>query len=150
MRQVRADLLIDANLLERVNEYAHRAGITPDEVFSHSAEVLLDAIERMTPIEREHLQMHALCDASGYSDYRVFASGRDACIGRFAFTVAILADMTPDGYSDRWCYPTIEQARSALEAWSGEHDTEPQGWHRHPTSGRRRPDGDAAREYIAV
>lgn len=27
-------------------------------------------------------------------------------------------------------------------------DGEPQGWFRHPVSGRRRPNGDASKEYV--
>jgi hypothetical protein len=34
----------------------------------------------------------------------------------------------------------------ALREWDG--NGEPDGWMRHPDSGRRRPDGDAAREYV--
>jgi hypothetical protein len=36
-------------------------------------------------------------------------------------------------------------AVAALIAWDGKG--EPEGWFRHPMSGRRRPDGDASREY---
>ena len=34
----------------------------------------------------------------------------------------------------------------ALALWDG--TGEPEGWMRHPTSGRRRPDGDKTKEYI--
>lgn len=149
MNRVRADLLIDSALFKRVTEYAHRAGLTPDEVFAQSAEALLLHIDCFTPSELDHLRMQAQCAALGYTDYRAFPSGRDACIARFAFTVAILADMLPEGYGERWCYANITQARAALAEWDGADDTEPQGWHRHPATGRRRPDGDASREHIA-
>lgn len=59
------------------------------------------------------------------------------------FTAAIVT--TPVGqtltYNDRWCYETIEAALSAAAAWSGEPGTEPDGWHRHPATGRRRHNG---------
>ena len=35
---------------------------------------------------------------------------------------------------------------TALAAWNG--SGEPDGWFRNPTDGRRRPDGDPAREYV--
>jgi hypothetical protein len=59
---------------------------------------------------------------------------------RFLFTWAILADVTTWGYGERWCYHDRASAQTALDAWDGEG--EPNGWHRHLPSGRRRdPDG---------
>jgi hypothetical protein len=52
------------------------------------------------------------------------------------------------GYADRWCYATRELAQKALDEWTGQD--EPSGWHRHPATGRRRENGDPAREYIAM
>lgn len=149
MNQVRANLEIDSALLAQAREYADNAGLTLDEVISDAVAGHLLSARVHASLGSAADSMRAVCEASGYTDYTPYPSGRDACLARFGFTVAILADMTPDGHGDRWCYDTIEQARAALEAWNGEHDTEPQGWHRHPTTGRRRPDGDAAREYIA-
>jgi hypothetical protein len=88
------------------------------------------------------------CAQNGYTDYKRFANGRDAAINRFLFTFAILADLTRWGYGDRWCFASYDKARAALAAWNGEEGTEPQGWHRHPDTCRRRPDGDATKEYI--
>jgi hypothetical protein len=77
----------------------------------------------------------------------MFASGRDAAIVPLLFTHAILADLTEWGYGERWCYRTYADALRALAAWNG--NGEPQGWHRHPDTGRRRTEGDPAPEYIA-
>lgn len=54
------------------------------------------------------------------------------------------------GYFDRWCYADEALARSALAAFPLHPGSgyEPSGWHRHPPSGRRRVDGDPAREYV--
>lgn len=50
---------------------------------------------------------------------------------------------------DRWCYNSVEDAAQAALRWDGNWPlTEPDGWHRHPFSGRRRPDGDPAQEYV--
>ena len=65
-----------------------------------------------------------------------FENGRNAAIMPFMFTWAIIADLTRTGYEDRWCYETLQDAIAALSEWNGEG--EPEGWHRHPTSGRRR------------
>lgn len=84
----------------------------------------------------------------GYAYPKVLPNGLIACVNRFLFTDAIIlvnpaaADF---GYEDRWCYEH-GKALPALLAWSG--DKEPEGWHRHPLTGRRRPHGDASKEYI--
>lgn len=54
------------------------------------------------------------------------------------------------GYADRWCFATRGLALDAIEAWpvEGWEKHEPAGWHRHPNTGRRRPDGDPSAEYI--
>ena len=53
-------------------------------------------------------------------------------------------------YLDRWCYPDQASAEAALHAFPLRADgtCEPEGWTRHPATGRRRPEGDADREYI--
>jgi hypothetical protein len=48
------------------------------------------------------------------------------------------------GYEDRWCYTDFPDALQGFQNWDGAPKTEPDGWHRHPTTGRRRerqPDG---------
>lgn len=40
-------------------------------------------------------------------------------------------------------------ALAALRSWDPVADSEPTGWHRHPKTGRRRENGNPAREYIA-
>ena len=54
------------------------------------------------------------------------------------------------GYIDRWCFATRELAHNAVADWPvpSPEGYEPEGWHRHPCSGRRRPDADPSREYI--
>lgn len=102
---------------------------------------------------------------SGYrprwlDDYEEFAEGRTrfrlcgddktyVAIIPFLYTCAVIVgDVSDDsGYRDRWCYHGFEAALAAFEAWDGQG--EPPGWHRHPSSGRRRPEGDAGREYVA-
>lgn len=75
--------------------------------------------------------------------------GRRVWVVQFAFTGAIIVG-PPDlwSYDDRWCYANLRQAAEYARAWDGAPGTEPVGWHRHPTSGRRRPHGDPAREYL--
>lgn len=66
----------------------------------------------------------------------------------FMFTTAIIVGKMGDRNSvyDRWCYHDAISAKKALNAWDGEG--EPEGWHRHPFTGRRRPDGVAELETV--
>jgi hypothetical protein len=54
------------------------------------------------------------------------------------------------GYEDRWCFASRKLALDAVANWptSGYDAHEPVGWHRHPSTGRRRPDGEAEKEYV--
>lgn len=48
------------------------------------------------------------------------------------------------GYSDRWCFGDFPDALAAFQSWDGAPGTEPEGWHKHPMTGRLRkkqPDG---------
>lgn len=62
------------------------------------------------------------------------------------FTCAILSELTPWGYGDRWCYHTYEAAKAAYDAWDG--TGEPTGWHRHPKSGRRFDENGKMEVYL--
>lgn len=64
-----------------------------------------------------------------------FDNGRTAGVHPFLFTWAIVSDFDRAGYGDRWCYHTLQDALAAFQDWDGEG--EPQGWHRHPDTGRR-------------
>jgi hypothetical protein len=89
--------------------------------------------------------------ANGYVRPVPMGDGKYACLCIFAFTYGIITgrmfnDWT---YEDRWCYEHPYVAHKALEEWQERHfEGEPIGWHRHPDSGRRRPDGDPSKEYI--
>ena len=64
---------------------------------------------------------------------------------------AALVVARPGGlvYEDRWCYHTVPAAVAAARAWPGPYPgSEPTGWHRHPSTGRRRNGGDPTTEYV--
>lgn len=76
---------------------------------------------------------------------------RDILVMPLLFTSAIITVPHTHSldYEGRWWYHTAADAIQAAEQWPGLTGTEPTGWHRHPDSGRRRPDGDPARERIS-
>lgn len=50
-------------------------------------------------------------------------------------------------FEDVWEFPSVARAILAAEIWDPARTPEPEGWHRHPRSGRYRTDGDPGREY---
>lgn len=76
------------------------------------------------------------------------ADGRDIVVVPLAHGYAAICTSrrnSPfrDGY---WQYQRATTALAAAEAWDG--TGEPDGWYRHPATGRRRPDGDPEREVF--
>jgi len=85
-----------------------------------------------------------------YSSIRAADDGSQlVAMRQMVFTWAIFAGLDEAGYEDQWCFESATAAAMAFVAWSGNMGTEPDGWIRHPKSGRRRPGGDATREYVA-
>lgn len=89
-------------------------------------------------------------------DYPEYVTKRDLGDGRSIWLVPqlfgnVLICIGPNDqelYSDQWQYQNISAAIVAFVSWLPDKQAEPDGWYRHPTSGRRRPDGDPAREYV--
>jgi hypothetical protein len=81
----------------------------------------------------------------GYRSVQLLPNGRWAGVLQFMFSHAIVCGRVGDdvGYDGRWCYDSEAEALAALEAWDG--TGEPDGWRRHPDTGRRRAKG--AGEY---
>ncbi|MBO9428582.1 hypothetical protein [Sulfitobacter sp. R18_1] len=80
---------------------------------------------------------YLICD-NGYLSPKEIGNGNYACIMPLMFTHAIIKGRIGNlnSYEDRWCYSSLEKAQEALDAWDGVG--EPEGWHRHPMTGRRR------------
>jgi hypothetical protein len=100
----------------------------------------------MSPFE-EAAFLTQMKELNGYRNLRPLPGGRWAGIMQFMFTDAIIVGRMGnfETYDDRWCYER-GKADVALEGWDG--TGEPEGWHRHPDSGRRREKGDPATEYV--
>lgn len=86
----------------------------------------------------------------GYTAYHQVG---DALLGILLMTYGkgrLVADINFFGYEDFWCYESEIAAALAMFRWDPRVSPEPTGWMRHPRSGRRRPNGDATQEYIAM
>lgn len=77
---------------------------------------------------------------------RTFPDGRIGMVLPITFGRARLGIGDEYGFDDVWCFDTPERAIRALVEWDGEG--EPEGWIRHPMSGRRRPNGNPEAEYV--
>jgi len=85
----------------------------------------------------------------GYTHPRPLPPNEWLAIGNYIYTCAIIKGDMHDraGFKDRWCYHSYDAAKKALDEWDGVG--EPKGWHRNPRTGRRRPDGNATKEYVS-
>lgn len=83
--------------------------------------------------------------------WRDLGDGRYACVCRLLFHYTLIVGRIGDryGYDDRWCYGEhASLPTAAMNAWNPSTEGEPDGWFRHPRTGRRRPNGNAAEEYV--
>lgn len=78
-----------------------------------------------------------LLDEAGIKDVKKIGENHWAGTKDFMFTHAVIVGRIGDiyGFDNRWCYKNHRDAKRALDGWSGHG--EPDGWHRHPASGRR-------------
>lgn len=85
----------------------------------------------------------------GYTDSRELPDGTILAVGPMAFgNGRLYVEITRYGYEDCYCYDSLEQATQSMHNFNPDTDIEPQGWKRHPTSGRRRLNGDPTTEYV--
>lgn len=82
--------------------------------------------------------------------HRLLDDGREVVVYPMTFGKGRLVVGVPefDSYDDGWCYPRASTAIRAAQTWDGQGDPM-DGWVRHLGTGRRRPDGDPAREHVS-
>lgn len=94
----------------------------------------------------------AALDTSFFLYFRETGNGRYvACLPRIYTTAIITGDLADAyGFDEHWCFEDKDRAIGAATAWDPSKDPEPEGWIRHPRSGRRRPAGDKSKEHVAL
>lgn len=86
----------------------------------------------------------------GYTSWRELEDGTILAVGPMLFgNGRLFIDISYSGYEDCYCYDTLEGAHQSMMNYVPEKDKEPEGWKRHPLSGRRRVQGDKSTEWIA-
>ncbi len=80
--------------------------------------------------------------------FRRLPDGRYVGIYEMLYNDRIIIGTSLAWYDDGWCFDPAK-SKAALAAWIAVGCVgEPTGWHKHINTGRVRPDGDPAREYI--
>lgn len=77
---------------------------------------------------------------------RELPDGRIIAAHRLLMHWTLLVGIDDVGYTERYCFATFDLVLAAFNDWDG--TGEPTGWHRHPTTGRRR-DLETGREWVA-
>ncbi|NCQ51902.1 hypothetical protein GW796_08415 [archaeon] len=85
----------------------------------------------------------------GYTAWRELPDGIILAVGNMAFgNGRLFVDVNNCGYEDCYCYDSLELAEKSMKEYNQDVDKEPEGWKRHPFSGRRRENGDKSKEYV--
>lgn len=85
----------------------------------------------------------------GFTHWRCLQDGTVLAVGPMSLSNGRLFwDVHQGGYEDFYCYDSVDLAVRGMMAFDPDKQKEPVGWHRHFSTGRRRPGGDEALEYI--
>jgi len=103
---------------------------------------------------RHHFYTPAITDEelekrTEYVAWRRLPDGSVIAVGPMAFgNGRLFMDVSTIGYEDCYCYDSVAAALIAFAEFNPDTDEEPEGWKRHPHSGRRRPGGDKSQQTI--
>ncbi len=87
----------------------------------------------------------------GYVAWRCLPDGTVLAVAPMLFgNGRLYVDVHETGYRDFYCYDGLQNAIDNMNKFDPASDQEPSGWKRHFSSGRRRPDGDPDREFVAM
>ncbi|WP_298151011.1 hypothetical protein [Flavobacterium sp.] len=85
----------------------------------------------------------------GYTHWRCLLDGTVVAVAPMSISNGRLFwNVHQDGYEDFYCYDSVELAVTSMMEFDPTTQLEPLGWHRHGSTGRRRPGGDMTKEYI--
>lgn len=106
---------------------------------------MIDVLD--SPSSATQAALQRFCRASGYTQYAELPGGLYAFVCKMLFNWRMVIG-TLDSPCDAYCYDTHEQVVASLAAWDATAEPEPNGWKKHPTTGRYREGGDPAREFV--
>lgn len=167
-KDVQITARVSVNLRRRLERFAKRHHRTVSWAINHMLERCLEAedkekkvapgTEKMMTETQTNLEIPpafraAIRNCEGFVTHpKVLPSGRWAAVIKNKQTGAIIvgtpAEWAYGMFHDRWLYRDTAEAAKALEEWEGAG--EPQGWHHHPSTHRRRKEGNPRRESIEL
>jgi hypothetical protein len=82
--------------------------------------------------------------------FRELGDGRGVWVYPMLYTFKlVIGPLNAGWHNGGWCYKDLPSVVVAFVVWNPVTEPEPDGWVRHPPSGRRRfPDGDPTTEEI--
>lgn len=88
----------------------------------------------------------------GATAYRELGDGRALWVYRMNYTYKlVIGHIGSPAFDNSWCYKDLTTCLMNYVAWNPLEQAEPEGWVRHPHTGRRRfPDGDPATEEVRL
>jgi hypothetical protein len=86
----------------------------------------------------------------GFIERIYLGDGRMVAVQPLLHGYALLGigDAKQQWFVDQWQFETVGSALQVLRSWDPDKDKEPPGWVKHPGTGRYRPGGDPAKEYV--
>lgn len=165
-KDVQITARLSVNLRRRLERYAKRHQRTLSWAINHLLERCMEAEDKerkaasgtekimtdtQTKLEIPLAFRAAIRNCEGFVTHpKVLPNGHWAGVLKNVRTGAIIvgtpAEWAYGLFHDRWLYRDTGEAAKALEEWDG--TGEPQGWHHHPSTQRRRKEGDSRRESI--
>jgi hypothetical protein len=84
--------------------------------------------------------------------FREVGDGRGIWVYPMIYTFSLaIGPLGSPCYDNYWCYRDLLSVMKAYSEWDVTEEPEPQGWVRHPKTGRRRfPSGDPATEEVRL
>lgn len=79
----------------------------------------------------------AIMRSFGYINVRKLPNGVWIGVARMIYTAGLLVGLTIEGYSGRYCYPTLLDATDAVKLWDGNGDP-PGPWIKYKGDGGER------------
>lgn len=102
----------------------------------------------MTTTEQINKITDAQIEAAGYVVYNNYGDHFTAVAPLLYGAGCIIYATSLEGIDNQWHYETLHGAVFALYIWDVTGTNEPEGWARHPGTGRRRENGDADKETV--
>lgn len=102
-----------------------------------------------TPASTEYAEWLKTPDGGNCTHIKILDGGFYIAIKPLLFHWTLILGPIGDKecYLDHYCYGDQGRALLGLIQWNGKGD--PNGWHRHAKTGRRRPEGNKDYEYVA-